>query len=203
MKKILFIILTLISSSAYGQVYDDHVISYKDGNAIYMNQKNGFTIGVSKTKVGGNIKITFAFINNTGEAVNILHENISAEYVNKKGENLPIEIRTYEDVRRKERNKVLWFGPDNKEIVNAKTEVKNEYGLVIGSVDTKAEVYTGKADEAYEKVEEQMQDYLRSNTLFDGQQLKGYVLIKKPKAKTFSLEIKIGKAIYKYVLPVE
>ena len=81
--------------------------------------------------------------------------------------------------------------------------MKNEYGLTIGSVNTKAEVYTGKADEAYEKIDKQLEGYLRSNTLYNGEQMKGYVLIKKPKAKMFSLKIKICDAVYKYILPIE
>lgn len=203
MKTFIILVLSLLSYGAYAQVHEDHTIVYNNGDAVYMNAKDGFSIGVSNTKGSGGIRIDFALINNTGSAVNILHENISAEYIDKKGNKVPLEIFTYEEARKKAKNKALWFGPSNTETINAKTEVKNEYGLTVSTVNTKAEVYTGKADEAYRNVDEQIKGYLRNNTLFDGQNMKGYFLVKKPKAESFTLNIKIKDAVYKYSLSVE
>lgn len=208
MKKILFIIFILIPCMSFGQVYDDHEIAYIDGETIYMNEKDGFMIGVSSSKSNKNIfdkniKITFTFINNTGTTINILHKNISAEYLNKNGNAEPIEIRTYEDVRKTERNKVFWFGPNNNEMRSTKTEVKNGCGSTIYSVNTETEVYTGRKDDAYENVDKELEGYLRDNTLYDGDHLNGYILIKKPYAKIFSLKIKIRNATYRYTLPIE
>lgn len=205
MKKIIITLLFLLTSLfSYGQnVYKDHQVVYKDGNRVFVNEKNGLSVAMSCKRVSGGTRVDYAIENNTGKPINVLHENITAEYRNKKGKVVPLEVRSYKEALNKARTTVLLWGPNNTEKVKSKTQVKDKSGLVVGTVDTESEVYTGALDEAYKEVENKMSDYLKDNTLFDKESTSGFFLTKKPKGEIYTLRFKLGEDTFEYLFYIE
>jgi len=156
----------------------------------YSEQKSGYGLGKETS-------VFFAIKNIGNLLVDIDPSKITAYYIDKNKNEKPLKVYSYEAYLKKSKRNILWFGPDNVEKATAKTEVKNASGQVIGTVETKAETYTGANKDAQSDAEYDIsKSYLKRNTLDAGQATKGIVVVQKAKEKVFYVKIEIDKNTY-------
>ncbi len=156
----------------------------------YAERKSGYGLGKETN-------VFFAISNIGKELIDVDPSKITAYYIDKNNNEKPLKIYSYEEYLKKTKRNILWFGPDNVEKATAKTEVKNSNGQVLGTVETKAETYTGANKEAQINAESDISKiYLKRNTLDAGQSMKGIVVIQKAKEDIFYVKVEIDKFTY-------
>lgn len=189
---------------AYSQeVVKEHEIFFVEGKTVYTNSNEEAIVIATCSEVKGGCQVDFSIKNKTEGMINMVDECFAAYYINKKGEKTDLDIYTYKKLLKKRKWNVVLFGPNNVEEVKATAEIKNEYGRTETTIEQKAQVYTGAADAAFERVENEMKGYFRKNSIMPNGDMTSYIVVKKPKNSVFSFEMKVGSKIYQYEFLLE
>lgn len=186
-----------------GNVYDNPHTCYVDGEQLFVyDTEKMFISAIARITdksygFGSELKIAFSIQNKEKVPVDFYPEETRA-YEMRKSRMKELKVYSSKEYLKKVQRNILWFGPDNVE--NAATveiEVKDGIGNRLGSVSTKAKVYTGAADEAYDSAEKSVKEtYLKRNTLFQGKEVNGVLVIGKPKGNNAEVHLKVGEDIY-------
>lgn len=192
------------------KIYKDAVSAYSDDMPVrsYITDKVEVAVGADVKKreygFGEELRLYIIVKNKCEMPVNVGPENIKISVTEGK-EFTELNVLTAKEYLKKIKKNILLFGPDNKEDVKVETKVRavDGWGLEsMGGINstTKTSVYTGARDEAYSSAEEFVNaEYLKKNTLLNGEELNGFVatkISKKAKKKPIEIKMELGGDIY-------
>ena len=210
MKAILIFAFSLCSLFVTAQkVYKDAVLTYSNDMPVYSYTTDKVELIVTPDidnriyGFGKELRLYIRVKNKSETPINIGPELVKVSVAKGNGSS-DLYVYTANEYLNSIQKNILLFGPDNKEKVSVTTTAtaKDETGMKIGEfqASTSTYVYTGALDEAYSSTKEFVSaKYLKRNTLFNGQEAKGFVaakITKKTKNKPIEIKVELGGDIY-------
>lgn len=209
MKKILFMMAVLLGSitSMAQKTFDQCTVGYESGNkGIQINGDNGIIVVVAKkddNKINKHQDFYVSIINQGTSRFNFDPGKITVEAINK-NKTETCAVYTCDEWVKKEKTRILLWGPNNSETQTIKTEVKGANGLTTGTAETTTEIVTNANDEARAKAESDINSkYFKRVTIGAGQMRYGMVVAKNPKAQNLIVKVPVNGNIYMFDLSKE
>ena len=216
MRKNLFLLL-LVFIPVVGMSQNEPSNTYTNPHSAYVNgeellvfdNENMFISAVARITskdygFGNELKVALSLTNKSDIPVNFIPEKCTA-FEMRKSKKKELKVYSSKEFLKKMRKNILWFGPDNVEsVAGANTVVKDKNGNKLGSVSTNAKMYTGAADEAYKNADDYIREmYLKKNTLFRDKEVKGILVIQKPKGESVEFHLMVGNDEYIFNFTME
>jgi hypothetical protein len=212
MKVILFILLTLMSVSAFSQQkYTSPTTLYIKGEHYQCYDEAGLKV-IATAEVcsapsgfGSEFRVKMVVVNESDNTLEVNTGNFKAYTLKgKKKKFQELEVfsdKDYEDFALKN---LIWFGPNDSRSVSAISIIKDQYGNRLGKVETSGRVYTGEFSDLLSSTEKSIKDnYLSRNTLLPGDVQSGFFVIEKIKKGSVYLEVNLGGNSYFFVFNME
>lgn len=208
MKKILFALsMFLLSVPAMAQkTFEKYTVGYESGNkGIQVDGDDGVIVVVSKKddrKITKHQEFYVSIINQSQNRFNFDPSKIQVEAINK-NKTESCEVYTCDEWVKKEKTRILLWGPNNVEEQSVSTNVKGADGKTT-TIETKAQIVTNANDEARAQAEASINSrYFKRVTITAGQMRYGMVVAKNPKAQNLILKIPVNGNIYIFDLSKE
>lgn len=187
-------------SSMAQKTFDKCTVGYESGNkGIQVDGDNGIIVVVSKKDDGKILKhqdFYVMVINQSQNRFNFDPTKIKVEAINK-GKSEAYDVYTCDEWIKKEKTKILLWGPNNIETQSVKTEVKGANGLTTSTAETKTQVRTNANDEARAQAEADInRKYFKRVTINAGQMRYGMVVAKNPKAQNMIVKVPVNGNTY-------
>lgn len=187
-------------SSMAQKTFDKCTVGYESGNkGIQVDGDNGIIVVVSKKDDGKILKhqdFYVMVINQSQNRFNFDPTKIKVEAINK-GKSEAYDVYTCDEWIKKEKTKILLWGPNNIETQSVKTEVKGANGLTTSTAETKTQVRTNANDEARAQAEADINSkYFKRVTINAGQMRYGMVVAKNPKAQNMIVKVPVNGNTY-------
>lgn len=201
--KMIFISMVMLLgsvSSMAQKTFDKCTVGYESGNkGIQVDGDNGIIVVVSKKDDGKILKhqdFYVMVINQSQNRFNFDPTKIKVEAINK-GKSEAYDVYTCDEWIKKEKTKILLWGPNNIETQSVKTEVKGANGLTTSTAETKTQVRTNANDEARAQAEADINSkYFKRVTINAGQMRYGMVVAKNPKAQNMIVKVPVNGNTY-------
>lgn len=201
--KMIFISMVMLLgsvSSMAQKTFDKCTVGYESGNkGIQVDGDNGIIVVVSKKDDGKILKhqdFYVMVINQSQNRFNFDPTKIKVEAINK-GKSEAYDVYTCDEWIKKEKTKILLWGPNNIETQSVKTEVKGANGLTTSTAETKTQVRTNANDEARAQAEADInRKYFKRVTINAGQMRYGMVVAKNPKAQNMIVKVPVNGNTY-------
>lgn len=208
MKKILFALsMFLLSVPAMAQkTFEKYTVGYESGNkGIQVDGDDGVIVVVSKKddqKITKHQEFYVSIINQSQNRFNFDPSKIQVEAINK-NKSESCEVYTCDEWVKKEKTRILLWGPNNVEEQSVSTNVKGADGKIT-TIETKAQIVTNANDEARAQAEASINSrYFKRVTINAGQMRYGMVVAKNPKAQNLILKVPVNGNIYIFDLSKE
>lgn len=208
MKKILFALsMFLLSGPAMAQkTFEKYTVGYESGNkGIQVDGDDGVIVVVSKKddrKITKHQEFYVSIINQSQNRFNFDPSKIQVEAINK-NKTESCEVYTCDEWVKKEKTRILLWGPNNVEEQSVSTNVKGVDGKTT-TIETKAQVVTNANDEARAQAEASINSrYFKRVTINAGQMRYGMVVAKNPKAQNLIVKVPVNGNIYIFDLSKE
>lgn len=208
MKKILFVLsMFLLSVPAMAQkTFEKYTVGYESGNkGIQVDGDDGVIVVVSKKddrKITKHQEFYVSIINQSQNRFNFDPSKIQVEAINK-NKTESCEVYTCDEWVKKEKTRILLWGPNNVEEQSVRTNVEGADGKTT-TIETKAQVVTNANDEARAQAEASINSrYFKRVTINAGQMRYGMVVAKNPKAQNLILKVPVNGNIYIFDLSKE
>lgn len=208
MKKILFALsMFLLSVPVMAQkTFEKYTVGYESGNkGIQVDGDDGVIVVVSKKddrKITKHQEFYVSIINQSQNRFNFDPSKIQVEAINK-NKTETCEVYTCDEWVKKEKTRILLWGPNNVEEQSVRTNVKGADGKNT-TIETKAQVVTNANDEARAQAEASINSrYFKRVTINAGQMRYGMVVAKNPKAQNLILKVPVNGNIYIFDLSKE
>ena len=141
-------------------------------------------------------------INQSQNRFNFDPSKIQVEAINK-NKSESCEVYTCDEWVKKEKTRILLWGPNNVEEQTVSTNVKGADGKTT-TIETKAQIVTNANDEARAQAEASINSrYFKRVTINAGQMRYGMVVAKNPKAQNLILKVPVNGNIYIFDLSKE
>lgn len=209
MKKLfLFLLVMVISLPTQAQkTYDQCIIKYEGGQkGMQINGDDGTIVVVSKKDDGKIVKhqdFYVGVINNSNKEYNFNPTSIKVEAINK-GKKEVFKVYSCDEWIKKEKTRILLWGPNNSETQSVKTQIKDANGITKSTIESKSEIITNANDEARANAEAEINArYFKRVTIPNGQVRYGMVVAKNPKSQNLILTIPVNNNIYVFDLSKE
>lgn len=201
MKMILLSMVMLLGSvsSMAQKTFDKCVVGYSYGQkAICVEGDNGISVVVSKkddNKVLKHQELHVVVVNNGQSTFNFDPTKIIVEATNK-GKVESCAVYTCDEWVKKEKTRILLWGPNNTETQTVKTEVSSSNGQNT-TIETKANIRTGANDEARAEAEANINaKYFKRVTILARQTQQGMIVAKNPKAQNMIVKVPVNGNTY-------
>lgn len=208
MKKILFALsMFLLSVPVMAQkIFEKYTVGYESGNkGIQVDGDDGVIVVVSKKddrKITKHQEFYVSIINQSQNRFNFDPSKIQVEAINK-NKSETCEVYNCDEWVKKEKTRILLWGPNNVEEQSVSTNVKGVDGKTT-TIETKAQVVTNANDEARAQAEASINSrYFKRVTINAGQMRYGMVVAKNPKAQNLILKVPVNGNIYIFDLSKE
>lgn len=208
MKNILVALsMFLLSVPAMAQkTFEKYTVGYESGNkGIQVDGDDGVIVVVSKKddrKITKHQEFYVSIINQSQNRFNFDPSKIQVEAINK-NKSESCEVYTCDEWVKKEKTRILLWGPNNVEEQSVRTNVKGADGKTT-TIETKAQVVTNANDEARAQAEASINSrYFKRVTINAGQMRYGMVVAKNPKAQNLILKVPVNGNIYIFDLSKE
>lgn len=208
MKKILFALsMFLLSVPAMAQkTFEKYTVGYESGNkGIQVDGDDGVIVVVSKKddrKIIKHQEFYVSIINQSQNRFNFDPSKIQVEAINK-NKSESCEVYTCDEWVKKEKTRILLWGPNNVEEQSVSTNVTGADGKTT-TIKTKAKIVTNANDEARAQAEASINSrYFKRVTINAGQMRYGMVVAKNPKAQNLILKVPVNGNIYIFDLSKE
>lgn len=174
---------------------------------IYEHGYKSICAGVGETSIIVKVKdekefakhssLVVAIKNGSDKSVTFNPEEIEAKVIDNSGREEKCKAYTAQELIKKERRNIFWFGPNNVSSVttNSSITTRDKHGNVVTTTDGKAttQVYTGAKEEAMADAENKIQEsYFQKTTIFPGKFKHGEIVLKNRKSKNIILTIPLG-----------
>ncbi len=208
MKKILFALsMFLLSVPVMAQkTFEKYTVGYESGNkGIQVDGDDGVIVVVSKKddrKITKHQEFYVSIINQSQNRFNFDPSKIQVEAINK-NKTESCEVYTCDEWVKKEKTRILLWGPNNVEEQSVSTNVKGADGKT-ATIETKAQIVTNANDEAMAQAEASINSrYFKRVTINAGQMRYGMVVAKNPKAQNLIVKVPVNGNIYIFDLSKE
>ena len=208
MKKILFALsMFLLSVPVMAQkTFEKYTVGYESGNkGIQVDGDDGVVVVVSKKddrKITKHQEFYVSIINQSQNRFNFDPSKIQVEAITK-NKTESCEVYTCDEWVKKEKTRILLWGPNNVEEQSVSTNVKGADGKTT-TIKTKAQFVTNANDEARAQAEASINSrYFKRVTINAGQMRYGMVVAKNPKAQNLILKVPVNGNIYIFDLSKE
>lgn len=208
MKKIIFALsMFLLSVPVMAQkTFEKYTVGYESGNkGIQVDGDDGVIVVVSKKddrKITKHQEFYVSIINQSQNRFNFDPSKIQVEAINK-NKTESCEVYTCDEWVKKEKTRILLWGPNNVEEQSVSTNVKGSDGKTT-TIETKAQVVTNANDEARAQAEASINSrYFKRVTINAGQMRYGMVVAKNPKAQNLIVKVPVNGNIYIFDLSKE
>lgn len=209
--KHIFLLLTLfccLTANAQ-QVFDNMTIEYKNAKKV-MCIKSSDNVSVlvaipDNGKLDKHLELDVVVANNGETNFNVNPSNFSIEEINK-GKSSQCGVYTCDEWVKKEKTRILLWGPNNVEQQTVKTNVTTGSGTqtTTSTIETKVDVRTNANDEARADAESSIRSkYLTRTTVRANDIVYGMVVAKNKKAQNLIITIPINGNKYVFDLSRE